>query len=456
VDEQVKPAAFPMMIGEADPVPPSLFVAFPEQANTLTLLYEVSREITSILDREELLRRTAQRVKKLVNYHVFSVMLWNEKTEHLESLFAMRFGDTIPSRLRIPLHQGLTGTAAGERRVLRVNDTLEDPRYIKCDVGYDTRSELVVPLLLQDRLIGVIDLESTEANAFTAEHERMLATLGSYIAIALENARLYEEARQNEQRLQQDLSMAREIQRQLLPTGAREVPGLDLAASYCSARELGGDFYDFLPYGEGRLALTLGDVSGKGTAAALYGSLAIGILREHVVEHPCRPAEMLAMLNSRLHAARLDSRFIASVFSIYDAGTRRLTIANAGAPYPLLVRDGTVQPIRLAGIPLGLFADTQYEEATLDLQPGDAVLFASDGILEAENAEREEFGSERLAAVLSSTSVTNTASEIAESILDATDEFSGPGVTAHDDRTLLVLRVTDHTSTDFSKLPIIY
>lgn len=444
------------MVGDADPIPASLFVAYPEQATTLALLYEVSRELTSILDREELLRRVAQRVKKLVNYHVFSVMLWSEKTQRLESVFAMRYGDTIPARMSLPLHQGLTGTAAGERRILRVNDTLEDPRYIKCDIGFDTRSELVVPLLLQDRLVGVLDLESTEANAFTSEHERMLATLGSYIAIALENARLFEESRGNEHRLQDDLATAREIQRQLLPTGAREVPGLDLASVYCSARELGGDFYDFLPYGEGRLAIALGDVSGKGTAAALFASLAVGILREHVIQHPCPPAEVLAMLNRRLHAARLESRFIATVFSVYDAGTRRLTLANSGGPYPILVRDGIVQSIRVGGIPLGLYPDTEYEEITLDLQPGDTVLFASDGILESENAQQEEFGFDRLSAVLAGVSPKHSASDIADKIMAATNHHSGEGVAPGDDRTLLVLRITDHSSSDFSKLPIIY
>src|SRR5690349_11227350 len=168
MDEAAKLA--PFSIGEADPVPASLFASHPEQANTLALLYEVSREITSILDREQLLRKVAQRVKKLVNYHVFTVMLWNEQTQLLESTFSMRYGDTIASRLTLPLHKGLTGTAAGERRILRVNDTVDDPRYIKCDVGFDTRSELVVPLLLQERLIGVLDLESTDANAFNAEH----------------------------------------------------------------------------------------------------------------------------------------------------------------------------------------------------------------------------------------------------------------------------------------------
>ena len=447
-----------IVMGDADPVPASLFTSYPEQANTLALLYEVSREITSILDREELLRRVAQRVKKLVNYHVFSVMLWNEKTQHLETAFAMRYGDAIPTRMRVPLEVGLTGSAASSRRTVRVADTRLDPRFLGCEVetGVAVRSELVIPLLLQDRLIGVLDLESADTHAFTAEHERMLATLGSYIAIALENARLYEQARENERRLHDDLSTAREIQRQLLPTGAREVPGLELATGYCSARELGGDFYDFLPYGKGRLGIALGDVSGKGTAAALFGSLATGIMREHVVEHPCPPAEMLAMLNRRLHGARLDSRFIAMAFGVYDVGQRRLTLANAGGPYPILVRDGTVQEIRLAGVPLGLFPESKYDEMSLDLQPGDVVLFASDGILESENSEQQEFGLKRLTAVLEQLSPRHSAKEISDRILDATEAYAGDGYAPGDDRTLVVMRVTDDDSSDFSKMPIIY
>src|SRR5690349_24286419 len=134
MDDAAKLAPFPL-VGEADPVPATLFVSHPEQADTLALLYEVSREVTSILDREELLRRVAERIKKIVRYDIFSVMLWNEQSEHLESVFTMRCGDSLPARMRVPLHKGLTGTAAGERRVLRINDVTEDPRYLHCDSG---------------------------------------------------------------------------------------------------------------------------------------------------------------------------------------------------------------------------------------------------------------------------------------------------------------------------------
>jgi phosphoserine phosphatase RsbU/P len=455
MDELSQLAALPPQ-GEADPVPQSLLTAFPEQAKTLGLLYDVSRELTSILDREELLRGIAERVKKIVNYDVFTVMLWNERTQLLEGVFAMHYENSIPSRFRVPLNRGITGHAAGSRKPIRLDDVRLDPRYIPCESCEVVSSELVVPLLLQDRLIGVLDLESKRYAAFTAQDERMLMALGSFIAIALENSRLYADARENELRLQNDLDTAKEIQLQLLPRGAREVPGLDITAAYVPARELGGDFYDFLPYGEGRLALALGDVSGKGTAAALYGSLAIGMLRELTVEHTLAPADMLAMLNRRLHAARLEARFIALVYAVYDAADRSLTIANAGGTHPLLLRDGVLSEVPVDGIPLGLFPEADYSVSTLNLLPGDVVIFASDGILESENAKNEEFGFERLSNLIASLPANSGVENISGAILRATDEFSGLGNPPHDDRTLLVLRVTEESPTDFTKLPVIY
>ena len=455
MDDSPKLAPF-FPLGDTEPFSPGLLVTSPEQAEALALLYEVSRDLTSILDREELLRRVAQHVKRVVNYHVFTVMLWNETTQLLESVFAMHYEDAIPARLRLRLFQGITGTAAAERRPVRIGDVRLDDRYVQFDTDVEVRAELVVPLLLQDRLIGVLDLESTVPQAFTLEHERMLDTMGSYVAIALENARLYQQARENELRLQNDLNTAREIQRQLLPKGAREVPGLDLAAAYAPARELGGDFYDFQPYGEGRLAFALGDVSGKGTAAALYGSLAIGTLREVVTDRTIGAAQMLTALNRRMYGARLEAKFIALLFGIYDAPARRLTLANGGEPYPLLVRAGETSELQVAGVPLGIFADTEYEEITVDLLPGDVVVFASDGILESEDDEKREFGAERLHALLAGITAEETALTIADRILSATDEYSGAESTPHDDRTLIVLRVTDESASELPKLPIIY
>jgi sigma-B regulation protein RsbU (phosphoserine phosphatase) len=444
------------LLGDADSAPPAFFVAQPEQAKAVSLLYEISHELTSILDREELLRRIAERVKKLVDYHVFTVMLWNEESQLLESVFSMRYQNAMPERVQMPLNQGIAGTAAAERRTIRVVDVRLDSRYLSLGGDVEVRSELVVPLLRQDRLIGVLDLESTVPHAFTAEHERLLNILGSYIAVALENSRLFEESRVNQMRLQDDLETAREIQRQLLPSGAREVPGLDLATAYVPARELGGDFYDLLPYGVGRLAIVNGDVSGKGTAAALYGSLAIGILRELVHENESSAAEMLQQLNGRLLAARLDARFIAMQFAIYDAALRELNVSNAGGTLPLLIRNGEVTEINVTGMPLGLLPEAEYEEQTLTLLPGDIVVFASDGIQESMNRDQEEFGIDRLKSLLATVAPTDPGYTVAQRIVKATDEHAGIGRPPHDDRTLLVLRVTEEAEADYSKVPMIY
>jgi phosphoserine phosphatase RsbU/P len=415
---------------------------FFEQEQSLALLVDVSRELTSILVREELLQRIADRVKKIVDYHLFNVMLWNEGSGQLECAFAKHYDEAITMRLAVPLYKGITGHAAGYRCPVRVDDVCLDRRYIEFPHSDNVRSEMVIPLLLQQRLVGVLDLESTTLGAFTLEHERMLGILGSYIAVALENSRLYELSRDREQRMQSDLDTAREIQRQLLPQGKRQVPGLDIACGYVPARELAGDFYDFLPYGSGRLGIALGDVSGKGTAAALCGSLAVGILREYTQDHRCWPEEMLEVLNARLNAANLAPKFVALLFAVYDANLRQLIIANAGEPRPILVRKKEIREIKIDGTPLGMLPDILYDPVTLALEPEDIVVFASDGILESMNAEAESFGFDRLAELLRNINSVSSAGNISDAILAATDEFSGRPTEAHDDRTLIVLRLT--------------
>lgn len=269
-----------------------------------------------------------------------------------------------------------------------------------------------------------------------------------------ELTRPYYQAGENEARLVDDLDIAREVQQQLLPTGTPSFPGLDLGAACVPARELGGDFYDFLSYGSGRLALALGDASGKGTAAALLGALTIGILRAHTVDHPSAPEELLTALNDRINAARVNARFVAMLFAVFDSGAQQLTIANAGNPYPLLVRKGIIEEIPVSGIPLGLMAGTRYEPVSLGVQRGDTVVFVSDGILECQNNEHETFGTERLATVLTSLPSDASANEISSAILSATDVFGGQRSAVHDDRSLIVLNVTEESH--IFQGPVIY
>jgi sigma-B regulation protein RsbU (phosphoserine phosphatase) len=308
------------------------------------------------------------------------------------------------------------------------------------------RSELVLPLIVQGRLFGVLDLESTKENAFTEGDEHMLSTLAPTVAVALENARLYEKVRAAEQRMAEDLERAREMQRALLPVKLPRVHGLGVGVRYHPARELGGDFYDFLCYRDGRLGIAVGDVSGKGSAAALFGSLGVGIMREHANVHPCPPAEMLAHLNERLHSSRVDGRFIAVVFSVFDPHTRALDVASAGFPRPLLVRNGKAQALAVSGVPLGLLPGSEFDALRLPLEPGEVVAFCSDGIHEQPafgcegQADDDEFGFARLAACVEAIH-TASADAIAAEIMRAVEAHAGSEACCLDDRTIVVLKI---------------
>jgi sigma-B regulation protein RsbU (phosphoserine phosphatase) len=209
--------------------------------------------------------------------------------------------------------------------------------------------------------------------------------------------------------------------------------------AYEPARHLGGDFYDFLPYGDGRLGIAVGDVAGKATPAALYGSFAIGILREYATHGVYRPAQVLADMNCKLLHLKVENRFLAMIFAVYDSADRTLTLASSGIPYPHRISHGVAQEIQVHGIPLGLMPERTYTEETLHLEPGDTVVFCSDGIEECLDRHDEEFGAERLRAVLEKLAG-RSASEIALGVLDAARRHSGSAEPS-DDRTVVVMKV---------------
>ncbi len=410
-----------------------------DQASTLSLLHEVSRDLASILDREELVERVAELVRRLIDYDLLSVLIWNEESRTLDHWMSFqRDGARLEGMRSIPLGYGITGAAAALRQAIRVPNVELDPRYVDCGGDLEVRSELVVPLIFKDRLLGVLDLESAAYDAFSSRHEQLLSTLASSLAISLENARLYEMLRDDEQRLEQDLSTARELQKQLLPTRTPWIPGLQLAVASEPAKHLGGDFHDFIPYAENSLGIALGDVAGKATSAALYGALAFGTLRQLVAQARLDPARVLQAMNEKLHQLDIDSRFVAMAFGVYDHPSRRLSLANSGLPYPFLLRDGRVTRIEVGGVPLGMLPDRSYPQVKIDLSAGDAVVVASDGIEESLDHQESEFGKERTASTLRRLA-SGSAQEIADGLLAAAQAHSG-ALDPSDDRTVVVLK----------------
>jgi len=313
---------------------------------------------------------------------------------------------------------------------------LNDPRYIASHP--DIRSEVAVPLIVSDRVVGVVDLESERLAFFTDEHIRTLSLLAPQIASSIENARLYEELGQREQRMEQDLRAARRVQSILLPLEAPEVEGLDIAIGWRPAREISGDLYDFLEQSEDTMVIAFGDSSGKGAAAALYGSLVSGLLRT-LASRITRPSALMKRLNEILLERKVDAQYVTLLLMYWNVPTRQLTISNAGAIPPMILRNGERVRLTAEGVPLGLLEDREYDEITFKTQPGDTILLYSDGVADQLNRSEQDYGATRLFKALKSVGHL-PASDLVTGIFADLDKHA-EGAPTSDDQTLIAVRV---------------
>ncbi|MGA8492404.1 MAG: GAF domain-containing protein [Terriglobales bacterium] len=413
-----------------------LYTRTTRQARTLVLLNEIARELTSILNVDELLKRIAELLSRLIDYQMFSILLLDEAGEKLQHRFSQRFQENIQLKHEIPLGRGVVGYAAQHKQAVLVPDVKKDPRYIQGNP--ETRSELAVPLVYKDKVIGVLDLEHTRRGFFTDDHKRTVTTLAAQVAIAIENAQLYEQIARQEKRLERDLAMARQLQFRLLPPTLPKLAHLDIAAKFVPARAIGGDLYDFVNYSMSRTAIVIGDVSGKGAPAAIYAALVSGILRSHAPIEP-GPAEMLSAVNFSLGERRIDGQFVSLIYAVWDDRNRTLQVANSGLPRPIYCHDGKIEIIEATGLPLGLFDDADYDEFSFKAKPGDMFVFFSDGILDASNKAEELFGRERVGEIVAA-NPNASADEMVKLIFQAVAEHAS-GVEAFDDQTVVAIRV---------------
>ncbi|MDP2055474.1 MAG: GAF domain-containing protein [Acidobacteriota bacterium] len=420
-----------------------LFESEREYTETLETLAEIGREMTSILDPDELLTRLAHLIKRVIDYRIFGIFLLDDDSGMLEMKVAIKYGDDSAAMDPIKLGEGLVGYAALHKEVVLVPDVLKDPRYIQAVPG--VRSELVVPLLLKDRCIGVFDLESPEPDAFNKNHVKLLTLLASEAAVALENARLYESIRANEARFEKELRFAKRVQMALLP---QELPkrlrGVDVAWHFDPARELGGDLCDFLSPEPNTLVVAVGDVSGKGVPAALYGA-AIGEMvrgrtfRRRLEKERSTPAAVLAGMNRILHERNLEEYYCTLCYAMFEFKKQIVTFANSGLPYPVRCTNGKATAIDMPGVPLGSFGSSAYDEVQVPLLPGDVFVFFSDGISEAFNEAGEDFGMPRLLEVIERTHA-KPAKEIVGELFGAVQAFCGDAE-QNDDRTVVVVKI---------------
>ncbi len=404
-----------------------LYTRVTRQARTLLLLNEIARELTSILNLDEVLKRVGELLQRLIDYQMFSILLLDAAGETLQHRFSLRFQENIHLKHDIPLGKGIVGYAAQSREAVLVRDVKKDSRYI--DTNPETRSELAVPLIYKDKVIGVLDLEHTRKGFFTEDHQRTITTLA---------AQIDEEIARQERRLERDLAMARELQFRLLPQSRPKLANLDIAAKFSPARAIGGDLYDFVSYSQSRTALVIGDVSGKGAPAAIYAALVSGIIRSHAPMEP-GPAEMLAAVNYSLAERRIDGQFVSIIYAVWDDQNRTLQVANSGLPRPVHCHKGKPQVIEATGLPLGLFDDADYDEFSFQAHSDDVFVFFSDGILDATNKAGDLFGRTRLEKIIAE-QCSNSAEAMVKAIFKAAAEHAR-GVETFDDQTVVAIKV---------------
>ena len=411
-------------------------------AEAFEALAEIGREVTSLLDLDQLFARLAQLTKRVIDYRTFGILLLNDDNE-LEIKLALHFGEKrdVP---RVKLGEGIVGYAALHREPVLVSDVSTDPRYIQ--VVPDVRSELAIPMMIKDRVIGVVDLESPELEAFSKRDVEILTLLASQAAVAIENARLYAAVSANEERLEKEVRFAQRVQMALLPTEPpKRLKGVEIAAAFAPAREVGGDFHDYLAPESNTLVVALGDVSGKGVPAALYSAFAAELVRgrtfrRRYLPERSSPSSVLASINTILHQRQLEEYYCTLCYTIFDLKRRTMTMANSGLPYPIRCSPTECTQIELPGVPLGSFAGSSYDEVTFPLQAGELYAFCTDGVFEAMNETSQEFTAARLLEVVGGARELPAAKVVA-AIFQAVADWRGD-TPPNDDMTAVVVKIT--------------
>ncbi|GIV61412.1 MAG: hypothetical protein KatS3mg044_0278 [Rhodothermaceae bacterium] len=404
----------------------------------LSLLNDLAREISQAHGLESLIHTIIRRALKAVGAEQGVITLVGAASDD-PTRTLIRTSSSSGDHPTYQAEGPLLGWMHLHQKPLLINDPHQDPRFRGTSWPANIKSMLCVPLRAQSHLIGILTVYNKKQGIhFNEEDQRLLSILASQSAQIIENARLYAEE-QHLQRLREEYRMAYKIQQYLLPGETPSVPGYDLAGMTRPATEVGGDFYDVIPLEEHRLALCVGDVSGKGLPAALLMASVQATLRSLCLQGQAAPRDIVFNANRLLCRSIQKGNFVTLFFAVLDLPTHRLTYVNAGHNRPLLrTAGGQVSELGTGGIILGFTPAFDFEEETIVLDPGDTLLVYSDGINEAMNADRECFETAALTDLLHRHAGEPARRQI-DHYLAAVDHHAGPAVQS-DDMTLLVLR----------------
>src|SRR6202035_2737298 len=420
-------ATTPTSSADVVPVRPLLT----DQVEDLQQLQKAAQKITSILDLDQLIDNIVNDVARSFGCVEASIYLHDE--EHGEMVLAGVHGCSVNHKghcLKIG-KDGMVGYVASTGQMRYAPDVRKDEYYTACE--HSTLSEVAIPLHVGERLVGVFTASHPELDAFPREQLRLLQALCDHVAVAVHNARRFQSERAEREIMSREAQEARLMQQALLPKASPYIPGFVISGLTVPAGAVGGDWYDFICFPDGRLGLVLADVSGKGTAAALLMSATRGMLRS-LAEACCTPGEVLTKLNGLLVDDFPAGKFVTLVYAVLDPTTRNVTFANAGHLHPLFIDGNGAQFLDTErGMPLGISCG-DYSETSVTLSEGSRLVFYSDGITEAVNGEEQEYGLKRLADAESGTAAS------AVSIVDDVRAFAN-GTAVRDDATVVFIGV---------------
>src|SRR5579863_498179 len=403
-----------------------------DQVEDLLKVQKAAQKISSILDLEQLIDKVVNEIARSFGCVDSDIYLHDEERGELSLVCAHGCAgcDLCGPGHSLKIGKGMVGYVASTGQMHYAPDVRLDPYYVGCEES--TLSEVAIPLHVEGQLVGVFTASHNELDAFNPCQLRLLQAMCSDVAVAVHNARRFQQELRQREQLSGEAREARLIQQALLPKAPPRIPGFTVSGLSIPVGAVGGDWYDFIPMDQGRWGLVLADVSGKGTAAALLMSATRGILRS-LAEAACSPGEVLTKLNRLLVEDFPAGRFVTMVYGVLDPAKRTLTFANAGHLRPLLISGTSAQFLDVErGIPLGL-GPGGFSEVVVNLPERSRLVFYSDGITEAENPRDEDYGLARLQQHFSRSEAS------AESLLDDVRAFAD-GAGLRDDASVILVK----------------
>ena len=405
----------------------------------LAALNDIATAITSNQSVEDVIELIVKKCIKHLNVQQAVVMLLDEKDQINPFHTMIRKQDSITDFMPYRLDTQLTGWMLKNKSPLLVNDFKEDGRFkFLVKEEFPITTLLSVPMMLKNRMVGLLTVFNKHSNSgFSVGDQRLLSILAAQSAHIIENARLYEKE-QALIRLQEEMRLANDIQVNLLPKENPKIPGYEIAGRSIPAKDVGGDYYDFIKIKDDHLALCLGDISGKGIPAALLmANLQASLRGQTLMGIECK--DCVSFTNNLLFNSTDNNKYATLFYSVLHTSENKITFCNAGHNEPILIdKEDKVTRLKEGGMIVGILPEMTYEEKTIEFTSGSLLVVYSDGITEAMNSSEEEFGEERLINFLKENK-NLPASDLVDSIIKNVKDYAG-SVEQMDDMTLVVVK----------------